>query len=110
MAGDAAGASRAGGRRGGRAGFDGFAPDACLINRYEPGAQLSLHQDKDEQDFAAPIVSVSLGLPAIFLFGGLKRADKPRRFGWSMATSWSGAARRGCSFTASRRSPTASTP
>ena len=61
-------------------GFDGFAPDACLINRYEPGARMSLHQDKDEQDFAAPIVSVSLGLPAIFLFGGLKRADKPRRY------------------------------
>ena len=88
----------------------GFAPDACLINRYAPGARMSLHQDKDEQDFAAPIVSVSLGLPAIFLFGGPKRADKPRVTGWSMATSWSGAARRGCSFTASRRSPTANTP
>jgi DNA oxidative demethylase len=62
------------------AGFDGFSPDACLINRYEPGARMSLHQDKDEQGFDAPIVSVSLGLPAIFLFGGLKRADKPRRF------------------------------
>ena len=61
-------------------GFDGFAPDACLINRYAPGARMSLHQDKDEQDFAAPIVSVSLGLPAIFLFGGPKRADKPRRY------------------------------
>ena len=61
-------------------GFDGFAPDACLINRYEPGARMSLHQDKDEQDFAAPIVSVSLGLPAIFLFGGAKRADKPARY------------------------------
>jgi DNA oxidative demethylase len=61
-------------------GFEGFAPDACLINRYEPGARMSLHQDKDEQDFAAPIVSVSLGLPAIFLFGGMKRADKPRRY------------------------------
>ena len=62
------------------AGFDGFAPDACLINRYEPGARMSLHQDKDENDFGAPIVSVSLGLPAIFLFGGLQRSDKPRRF------------------------------
>ncbi len=61
------------------AGFDGFAPDACLINRYVPGAKLSLHQDKDELDFGAPIVSVSLGLPAIFLFGGLRRADKPAR-------------------------------
>ena len=61
------------------AGFAGFAPDACLINRYEPGAKMSLHQDRDEKDFSAPIVSVSLGLPAIFLFGGLKRTDKPRR-------------------------------
>jgi DNA oxidative demethylase len=61
-------------------GFAGFAPDACLINRYEPGAKMSLHQDKDEQDFSAPIVSVSLGLPAIFLFGGLKRADKSQRY------------------------------
>jgi DNA oxidative demethylase len=61
-------------------GFHGFAPDACLINRYEPGAKMSLHQDKDEHDFCAPIVSVSLGLPAIFLFGGIKRSDKPRRF------------------------------
>src|ERR1700738_3492329 len=62
------------------AGFAGFSPDACLINRYQPGARMSLHQDKDEGDLAAPIVSVSLGLPAIFLFGGLKRSDKPRRF------------------------------
>jgi alkylated DNA repair protein (DNA oxidative demethylase) len=62
------------------AGFASFMPDACLINRYAPGARMSLHQDKDELDFAAPIVSVSLGLPAIFLFGGLKRSDKPRRF------------------------------
>jgi len=62
-----------------RAGFATFAPDACLINRYEPGARLSLHQDKDEQDFDAPIVSVSLGLPAVFLFGGMRRADTPRR-------------------------------
>jgi alkylated DNA repair protein (DNA oxidative demethylase) len=63
-----------------QAGFREFAPDACLINRYQPGAKMSLHQDKDENDFGAPIVSVSLGLPAIFLFGGLKRSDKPRRF------------------------------
>jgi alkylated DNA repair protein (DNA oxidative demethylase) len=61
-------------------GFDNFSPDACLINRYQPGARMSLHQDKDEEDFAAPIVSVSLGLPATFLFGGLKRNHKPRRF------------------------------
>ena len=61
-------------------GFAGFAPDACLVNRYEPGARMSLHQDRDEQDFSAPIVSISLGLPAIFLFGGLKRSDKPARY------------------------------
>ena len=62
-----------------RAGFAGFVPDACLVNRYEPGARLTLHQDRNEQDFAAPIVSVSLGLPAVFLFGGLKRSDRPLR-------------------------------
>jgi DNA oxidative demethylase len=62
------------------AGFKGFSPDACLINRYQPGARMSLHQDKDEQDFGAPIVSVSLGIPVIFLFGGLKRSDKPQKF------------------------------
>jgi alkylated DNA repair protein (DNA oxidative demethylase) len=62
------------------AGFAGFSPDACLINRYQPGARMSLHQDKDELDLAAPIVSVSLGLPATFLFGGLKRSDRPSRF------------------------------
>jgi DNA oxidative demethylase len=61
------------------AGFPNFRPDACLINRYEPGAKLSLHQDKDEQDFDQPIVSVSLGLPGVFLFGGLKRSDKLAR-------------------------------
>jgi alkylated DNA repair protein (DNA oxidative demethylase) len=62
-----------------QAGFDGFAPDACLVNRYEPGTRLSLHQDRNERDFEAPIVSVSLGLPAIFLFGGLERRDPARR-------------------------------
>lgn len=61
------------------AGFSPFDPDSCLINRYEPGTKLSLHQDKDESDLGAPIVSVSLGLPAVFLFGGEKRSDKPRR-------------------------------
>ena len=61
-------------------GFAGFAPDACLVNCYEPGTRLSLHQDKDELDYSAPIVSVSLGLPATFLFGGMARSDKPRRF------------------------------
>ena len=62
------------------AGYPDFAPDACLINRYEPGAKLSLHQDKDEQDFNNPIVSVSLGLPATFQFGGLKRTDPIARY------------------------------
>ena len=57
------------------AGFDGFVPDACLINRYMPGAKMSLHQDKNERDFNAPIVSVSLGLPATFMFGGHARSD-----------------------------------
>jgi alkylated DNA repair protein (DNA oxidative demethylase) len=62
------------------AGFERFAPDACLINRYQAGARMSLHQDKDERDFENPIVSVSLGLPAVFLFGGPKRANKPQRY------------------------------
>ena len=67
------------GRAAARAGFSGFAADACLVNRYEPGARLSLHQDKNERRLEAPIVSVSLGLPAIFLFGGLRRSDPTRR-------------------------------
>ena len=62
-----------------QAGFDNFAPDACLINVYEPGARMSLHQDKNERDLTAPIVSVSLGLPVVFLFGGMQRNDRPRR-------------------------------
>jgi alkylated DNA repair protein (DNA oxidative demethylase) len=66
-------------RAGAAGGFPGFEPDACLINRYEPGSRLSLHQDRNERDFGAPIVSVSLGLPAVFLFGGLARNDRPRR-------------------------------
>jgi alkylated DNA repair protein (DNA oxidative demethylase) len=61
------------------AGFEGFEPDACLVNRYEPGARLTPHQDRDERDFAQPIVSVSLGVPAVFLFGGSKRKDRPLR-------------------------------
>ena len=61
-----------------RGGFADFQPDACLINCYEPGARLSLHQDKDERDHDAPVVSVSLGLPAVFLFGGPRREDKTR--------------------------------
>lgn len=62
-----------------RAGFTRFDPDACLINRYEPGARLTLHQDRNERDFSAPVVSVSLGLPAIFLFGGDRRDDRVQR-------------------------------
>lgn len=61
------------------AGFAGFEPDACLVNRYEPGSRLSLHQDRNERDYGAPIVSVSLGMPAMFLFGGEQRADKASR-------------------------------
>jgi alkylated DNA repair protein (DNA oxidative demethylase) len=62
-----------------RAGFGDFTPDACLLNRYVPGARLSLHQDRNEHDLEKPIVSVSLGLPAVFLFGGARRAQRPRR-------------------------------
>jgi alkylated DNA repair protein (DNA oxidative demethylase) len=78
-----------------QAGFARFSPDACLINRYEPGARLSLHQDKDERDFGQPIVSVSLGVPAVFLFGGLKRSETPAR--WPLfhgdVVVWGGPAR-----------------
>jgi DNA oxidative demethylase len=78
-----------------RAGFDGYAPDACLINRYTPGAKLSLHQDKDEEDHIAPIVSVSLGLPATFLFGGFHRGDAQRRLSLTHGdiVVWGGPAR-----------------
>jgi DNA oxidative demethylase len=77
------------------AGFPGFAPDACLINRYVPGARLTLHQDKNERDFAAPIVSVSLGLPAIFLWGGRERSARPRRLALESGdvVVWGGPAR-----------------
>lgn len=61
------------------AGFPGFSPDACLVNRYEPGSRLSLHQDRNERDYGAPIVSVSLGMPALFLFGGDARGDRAAR-------------------------------
>jgi alkylated DNA repair protein (DNA oxidative demethylase) len=82
-------------RAGAAAGFAGFAADACLINRYQPGARLTLHQDRNERDFAAPIVSVSLGLPATFLFGGLKRAARPRRIALVSGdvVVWGGASR-----------------
>ena len=62
-----------------QAGFDSFEPDACLINRYVPGARLTLHQDRDERDGHSPIVSVSLGLQAIFQFGGPSRGDPKQR-------------------------------
>jgi len=61
------------------AGFPNFTPDACLVNRYIPGAKMSLHQDRNEVDYSQPIVSVSLGLPAVFLFGGLSRKDAVKR-------------------------------
>jgi len=67
------------GRAATAAGFDGFVPDACLVNHYLPGTRLSLHQDRDEADFGQPIVSISLGLPAVFLFGGLQRSDRTQR-------------------------------
>src|ERR1700733_5846756 len=77
------------------AGYSDFEPDVCLMNRYEPGARLTLHQDKDERDFSAPIVSVSLGLPATFLFGGDARTDKHRRIPLQHGdvVVWGGAAR-----------------
>ncbi len=77
-------------------GFAGFAPDMALINRYEPGAKMTLHQDIDERDFGAPIVSVSLGLPAIFLWGGQQRADKPARLPLNSGDVlvWGGVARK----------------
>ena len=77
------------------AGFPGFEPDACLINRYRPGARLSLHQDKDERDFSQPIVSVSLGVPATFVFGGTRRTGKTLRVPVRHADVivWGGAAR-----------------
>ena len=80
-------------------GFAGFEPDACLLNRYEPGAHV-LHQDRNERDFSAPIVSVSLGMPAVFLFGGLARSAPPPACRCSTATWWSGAARTACVSTA----------
>lgn len=78
------------------AGFAGFAPDSCLVNLYEPGARLSLHQDRNERDFAQPIVSVSLGLPAVFLLGGDRRTDptQPVRLAHGDVLVFGGPARR----------------
>ncbi len=77
------------------AGYPDFVPDACLINRYEPGTRLTLHQDKDERDYAHPIVSVSLGLPATFQFGGPRRRDAVRKIpvGHGDIAVWGGPAR-----------------
>ena len=63
-----------------QAGYPHFEPDACLINQYVPGTKMSLHQDKDELDLSAPIVSLSLGLPAVFLFGTPSRKERPQRY------------------------------
>jgi len=76
-------------------GFADFEPDACLVNRYEPGARLSLHQDRNERNLAAPIVSVSLGLPATFLFGGCAAPFGRAASDWKAATLLSGAVLRG---------------
>jgi alkylated DNA repair protein (DNA oxidative demethylase) len=78
-----------------QAGFMSFQPDSCLINRYEPGARLSLHQDRDERDFGQPIVSLSLGLPAIFLFGGQLRKQRTQRMRLESGdvVVWGGASR-----------------
>lgn len=78
------------------AGFEQFAPDACLVNRYGRGAKMGLHQDRDEQDFSQPIVSVSLGLPMVFQFGGPRRSDRPVRvpLGHGDVVVWGGAVRR----------------
>lgn len=79
-----------------KAGFEGFVADSCLINVYAPGSKMGLHQDKDELDFSQPIVSVSLGLPATFLFGGAKRSDKPLKLSLQHGdvVVWGGASRR----------------
>lgn len=78
-----------------RAGFPGFVPDCCLVNRYEPGARLTLHQDRNERGYTAPVVSVSLGVPAVFQFGGLRRADPTTRVDLEHGdvVAWGGPAR-----------------
>lgn len=79
-----------------QAGYADFLPDSCLINVYAPGCKMGLHQDKDEKDFSQPIVSVSLGLPATFLFGGSKRSDKTTKIPLQHGdvVVWGGASRR----------------
>jgi alkylated DNA repair protein (DNA oxidative demethylase) len=78
-----------------QAGYADFKPDACLVNYYVPGAKMGLHQDRDEQDFSQPIVSVSLGLPAVFLLGGITRGGRPQRIALSHGdvVVWGGPAR-----------------
>ncbi len=78
------------------AGYQAFVPDSCLINQYAVGTKMGLHQDKDEQDFSQPIVSVSLGLPATFLFGGPRRSDRPVKIPLvhGDVVVWGGASRR----------------
>ncbi len=92
-----------------QAGYANFAPNACLINQYVPGAKLTLHQDKNEKDFTAPIVSVSLGLPAVFCLAPWTGASARSAGGWCMATWWFGAGRRGWLFMVCSRSPRART-
>lgn len=77
------------------AGFADFEPDACLVNRYVPGTRLTLHQDRNERDMRQPIVSVSLGIPAMFQFGGDRRADRPARvpLGHGDVVVWGGPSR-----------------
>lgn len=77
------------------AGYNDFTPDSCLINCYDIGSKMGLHQDKDERDFNQPIVSVSLGIPATFLFGGAKRSDKPTQIPLTHGdvVVWGGASR-----------------
>jgi len=78
------------------AGYADYCPDTCLINLYQTGAKMGLHQDKDELDFTQPIVSVSLGVPATFLFGGAKRTDKTAKIPLTHGdvVVWGGASRR----------------
>ena len=78
-----------------QAGYPAFAPDSCLINRYAPGARMGLHQDRNERDFSYPIVSVSLGLPALFIFGGAQRTGPTTRISLMHGdvVVWGGSAR-----------------
>lgn len=79
------------------AGFARFDPDTCLINRYLPVAQMGAHRDADERDFSQPIVSVTLGTPATFLWYGLARKGSPLRIRLfpGDVLVWGGAARKG---------------